>query len=48
MYMDEVMNLEGELEGLKKVILSPHDFRDFVRKVSDIKQTLFDQMPFFN
>ena len=41
-YLDEIRSYEGELQGLKKDILSLEDIRERVRKASDIKGTLFD------
>ena len=41
-YLDEIKNLEGELQALKKDIFSLEDIGERVRKASDIKGSLFD------
>ena len=43
-YLDEIISLEGELQGLKTDILSLEDIGDRVRTAFDIKETLFDQL----
>ena len=41
-YRDEMRSLKGELQGLKKDILSLEDIGEWVRKAFDIKGTLFE------